>query len=273
MKKTLLSLIAAGGIAASAAAATISGSTSGDLIVGFYTTSGTGNGTSLMIDVGSFTQFLAGDSSTFSIGSVSVADLASTYSGGSPTNWYDRTDLSWGVIGAVKNTQTGTVSGSTNSYGTAAGKDTLFATAQNGANNAASQSLGANAIQGLYTFLNGKTSTTNSNTAFVSASSSTTSGSWAQVKDVAVNLDFKYFADNSVGVFTMPGASGTVTQDLYETVATDVSGTTGGVYKLGTLTLSSTGLSFTAIPEPSTYAAIFGVLMLGFAAYRRRFQK
>jgi hypothetical protein len=28
--------------------------------------------------------------------------------------------------------------------------------------------------------------------------------------------------------------------------------------------------SVTAVPEPSTYAAIFGALALGFVAYRRR---
>jgi len=39
---------------------------------------------------------------------------------------------------------------------------------------------------------------------------------------------------------------------------------------LGTLTLSSSGLTFTAIPEPSTYALILGVFALGFVMLRRR---
>jgi hypothetical protein len=39
---------------------------------------------------------------------------------------------------------------------------------------------------------------------------------------------------------------------------------------LGTLTLSSSGLTFTAIPEPSTYAMILGVFALGFVMLRRR---
>jgi hypothetical protein len=44
-----------------------------------------------------------------------------------------------------------------------------------------------------------------------------------------------------------------------------------GAYDIGTFSLSSSGeLTFTAIPEPSTYAAILGALTLGVAAYRRR---
>ena len=44
-----------------------------------------------------------------------------------------------------------------------------------------------------------------------------------------------------------------------------------GAYDIGTFNLSSTGeLTFTAIPEPSTYAAILGALTIGIVAIRRR---
>jgi len=271
MKKLLLSLLAAGSLAASASAALTA--TSGDLIIGFYATGGTGQGTSVMIDAGSFTSFIAGNGSTFAIGGFSSTDLVNTYG----ATWYDRTDLSWGVIGGVKNTQSGTVASSTNAFGTAAGKDTLFATAQNGFGTSSAQSLGASPIQALYTYINGKTANGVGTTTYIGTNSNTTSGSWVFQRDTATNLDFKWYADNSVGSLSMPGVVGTATQDLYETVANDVSGTTGGIYNLGTFSLTSSGLSFTsavtAVPEPSTYAAIFGVVMLGFAAYRRRFQK
>jgi hypothetical protein len=44
-----------------------------------------------------------------------------------------------------------------------------------------------------------------------------------------------------------------------------------GAYDIGTFSLSSGGeLTFTAVPEPSTYAAILGALTLGVVALRRR---
>jgi hypothetical protein len=44
-----------------------------------------------------------------------------------------------------------------------------------------------------------------------------------------------------------------------------------GAYDIGTFNLSSSGeLTFTAIPEPSTYAAILGALTIGIVAIRRR---
>jgi hypothetical protein len=44
-----------------------------------------------------------------------------------------------------------------------------------------------------------------------------------------------------------------------------------GAFDIGTFNLSSSGeLTFTAIPEPSTYAAILGALTLGVVAIRRR---
>ena len=55
---------------------------------------------------------------------------------------------------------------------------------------------------------------------------------------------------------------------LYELQPT-VSGTAAAV-DLGTFTLSSTGLTFSAIPEPSAYAAVLGALTLGFVMIRRR---
>lgn len=53
------------------------------------------------------------------------------------------------------------------------------------------------------------------------------------------------------------------TQDLY--VRFSASNVTGG-----TLSLDNVGFSATAVPEPSTYAAIFGVIAIAFAIVRRR---
>ena len=46
--------------------------------------------------------------------------------------------------------------------------------------------------------------------------------------------------------------------------------TTQGLLTMNTGTMTSFSVSGTAVPEPSTYAALFGVGALGFAAYRRR---
>ncbi len=271
MKKILYSLLAVGALATSAFATPASG----DLIIGFYTSAGTGSGTNIMIDAGQFSQFLAGNGSTFSIGGFSATDLANTYSTGGGSNWYDRTDLSWGVIGAIKPTQSGVLAA--NSQGFGAVKDTLFATAQAGFGNTSAQSLGANVINPIYTYLAGSTVNGVGSATYIVPTASGVAGSFIQEKNAAANLDFKYFTSNSVMTYSMPGVVGTATQDLYETIPSGVSGTTGGVYKLGTFALTSSGMTFTdvgtaAIPEPSTYAMIAGAIMLGFVALRRRFQ-
>jgi subtilisin-like proprotein convertase family protein len=38
-------------------------------------------------------------------------------------------------------------------------------------------------------------------------------------------------------------------------------------------TLGNWGLELTGVPEPSTYASIFGIMALGFAVYYRKFRK
>ena len=43
------------------------------------------------------------------------------------------------------------------------------------------------------------------------------------------------------------------------------------IFDLTNLTISSSG-GGAAVPEPSTYAAIFGAAVLGFATYKRRGQ-
>ena len=81
--------------------------------------------------------------------------------------------------------------------------------------------------------------------------------------------NFNYFASGPV----VGNTSATSSLNLFELQPT-VSGTAAGV-DLGTFTLSSSGLTFTAasaIPEPSTYAMILGAAALGFVMMRRRQQ-
>jgi hypothetical protein len=65
--------------------------------------------------------------------------------------------------------------------------------------------------------------------------------------------------------------SGTTELELYDLVQT--SGGTAAGSPIGFFTLNSAtgGLTFTVIPEPSTYAAILGALTVGFVLFRRRF--
>ncbi len=78
------------------------------------------------------------------------------------------------------------------------------------------------------------------------------------------------FAFNSGGP-VVGNTSATSSLTLYELLPTS-SGTAAPI-DLGTFTLSSSALTFTAytaIPEPSTYAAILGALAIGFVMIRRR---
>jgi len=79
------------------------------------------------------------------------------------------------------------------------------------------------------------------------------------------------FQNFNVGAIAVVGTSNTL--NLYSLLPGTGSG--GSSTKLGFFTLTDTSgvfsLSFTAIPEPSTYAAILGALTIGFVLVRRRF--
>lgn len=83
-------------------------------------------------------------------------------------------------------------------------------------------------------------------------------------QDLTGGNNFNYYSGSVVG----NTGSSSSSINLYELQPTS-SGTAPGV-ELGTFTLTSSGLTFTAIPEPSTYAAVLGVLTLGFVLLRRR---
>ena len=72
--------------------------TTGDLILGFRATSGTGQNVNLEVNLGSVSQFQGqAAGTTLSISRLSAADLAATYGAA----WASRTDLYWGIVGTA----------------------------------------------------------------------------------------------------------------------------------------------------------------------------
>jgi hypothetical protein len=70
----------------------------GDIILGFYATSGTGAGQDLEVDLGNATKFMTATPGQVinlsGSAGLALADLTSTYG----TGWASNPDLSWGVI-------------------------------------------------------------------------------------------------------------------------------------------------------------------------------
>jgi hypothetical protein len=84
------------------------------------------------------------------------------------------------------------------------------------------------------------------------------------------NINFAT-ASTTRGEYTGSRTSGATIAD-YRTLVNDPSNWTTAT-GAGNLVLNTTAFTVSAIPEPSTYASIFGVLALAGAALRRRSRK
>ena len=97
--------------------------------------------------------------------------------------------------------------------------------------------------------------------------SSSTNNSWTKGESSLVTSP-SVFGDFSRASFEQTASNAFLTADLYQ-----YQKGVDALY-LGSIALSNTGdLTFTAVPEPSTYAMILGALTLGFVAVRRRLVK
>ena len=105
--------------------------------------------------------------------------------------------------------------------------------------------------------------------------------SWARVNpNLATNTAYAAFVNssllNTAVTATTTGTAGQLagkTDSALDLV--QLSGVAGAVSEkfLGTLALTTVGeVYFTAVPEPSVYAAVLGIATLGFVALRRRKQ-
>ena len=89
-----------------------------------------------------------------------------------------------------------------------------------------------------------------------------------EVKEISINdlkagvtIDEIVFTDSDIFTFVF---------SIDQTLVPELAGTGEGVGLEFTTGSTQLTLSGTAVPEPSTYAAIFGALALGFVIYRRR---
>ncbi len=226
----------------------------GDLVLGFNKSSSTGSTSNVEVTLGSIDNFKTGG--TYATGSevflnqLSVGDLNGTYGTGTGSAGWKASGTTWAVVG-------------TNGAG---GGNTLWGTQSVAEAPGSDQGAGANIIAAMYNGLNGHAQSANASSAVVSTADV---NSWKNQS----SGNFSYWQNtifrNDSGIANV-GTS--VSIGLYEYVQGAVSSTLLGTFKL----YNDGGFSFTsaaaAIPEPSTYAALLGIVTLGIVAIRRRRQ-
>ena len=239
---------------AAAAQAQVVSAGLGDMILGFKKTGATNN---LEVDLGNISNFQSGG--TYATGSevflsqLSAADLTAQFG-----TWTALSSVTFGVAG-------------TNGAG---GGFTIWASDKNlvtALNPGASQGTAAAAIATVYTGLNNASVTANSN--FAAAILASGAQSWSTKSGAGNNFGGTFLNNLASNTTALTGSGGStfVALDLYQLVNGGAAQTTAD--RIGQFKLYDDGTfsyTFTAIPEPSTYAAILGVVTLGVVALRRR---
>jgi hypothetical protein len=258
VNKYLTTMLAVGGAALLAATASAQNATvsynDGDLNMGFRVISGTGSASDILTDLGNVSNFVglaSGTVLTFTSSNPSTgignldADLIATFG----SDWFSRIDsgtggaaLRWGAVATVSFAGDGASGDPVN---------TLYATRDSGSapwQRAANQNTGRSAVAGMgENSYDLSTSTGNSNFNVVQAGSQ--NGSWIFYAPggpgATGGAQFGYFSPTveATGIGLLP---------LYR-----IQPGTGASVLLGNFSLDSAGdLTFTAIPEPSTYAML-----------------
>jgi len=270
------SLVALTAASAAIAATTTDTFNSGDVLVGFYSDTGTG-GTSkmnLMVNLGSYTNFDNKDGATTNFSSSIVSDLVATYG----SSWNTRTDISWSVAGFIFPAKDGLP------------RNTVFATSPRANVSDAPIAIASNTDS--FLSANARTPIAGIATAFNYVETTANSTLNVLVSDASGGINNNVSANSfrtklaanapQFGYINTNDTNGSNVSDFYAVLPTDgtapsgtaaASGYTLGSNKLGYFTLDSNGLSFTstaAIPEPSTAAALAGIVVLGCVVSRRR---
>jgi hypothetical protein len=265
----LLAAAALAALAPSARAQTTLSYSTGDLVLGFNDPNVAGD--DYVVDLGQASYFLtlAQTPGTTNVtasdpayGGASLGNLASDLSTIFGTTWYDNNaqgdNVQWGIIGASgKSAATGSIP-----------KDTIFLTQPEnfpgaGSNDPSEGSTGTqtgwnNQIIGFTTVGNGfnaATTSTNSNYAVEEPTSFTDAWSNNNLNSNAFGTNLNIEQSQNAGLTDIGPTNSQL--DLYELLPTSEGGTGTGT-ELGSFTLSTSGqLEFTsAVPEPSTYAAV-----------------
>jgi hypothetical protein len=256
-------------IATANAQSTISAN-AGDVILGFYATSGTGAAYDVEVDLGSVEQFLnATPGETIQLtgpNALAEADLAATYG----TNWASDPDLFWGAI-TTNQASTTAIPG--------APLYTTFVTDPEStpgtlnppwiSGTKFAQEVPSGLIESVIIGLNGTTSTANSS---VTSIVPTSLGDSYYAADFHVaNTSFDAYTPTIDNAVTNVDASGNSISDFYELTSTnpETPGQLIGTFKLN----GDFGFEYTAaIPEPSSIGltGVGFLSLIGFVALRRR---
>jgi len=264
-------------------AATAHAQLPGDLVLGFSETS---IGTNVEVDLGAASNYA---SSGDTPGTYNIANLSSDLTAAYGSGWTTDQNLSFAIIGS---NSFGSSSGSGPKRSIWADAYTYPATPYVTGSSSTGNSSANGAITGMYTGSAGSfggsstTTLTDINGSMVSIGSNTvtlhamstatsTSGSLAASWGASGNFNIPNTTASSLFQSAAVGTNGAATEEVFYFAGTatgqnavDIQAVNG---QTSYFTLGTNGeLSFTVVPEPSTYAAIIGVAVLGYSLLRRR---
>jgi hypothetical protein len=262
LKAGLLLISASLGLTATGSAATATYNP-GDIFMGFRADSASGITQSVLVNLGPASQFRDATSSfTVPVGNIG-GDLTAVFG----TNWHQRTDLFWSVVGANTNATTGTVDGDPARTLYATKPEVTIGVQTTPFNRGSSATQGPPAQKMLDMAAAFVTSQVESGNNSI-RQDNITANSYFQFQ--ATSLSFSYFSPRTEGNFAN-GPAGTAL-DLFR--MTTGSSSLQGTYE-GTFTIKSDGevtFNTSPVPEPSTML-LTATLALGATLQRRRSKK
>ena len=255
-----------GALVAASSSFAVTTAASGELVLGFGATGGTGSSLNLEVALGTVSNYTAlSDGNLHSLGRLSGADLAATYG----ADWTTRADLNWGIIGFTGNSLNNTVWASKEQAVVGTMGTPWAKMPASGGNTAGS------VIKSTVAGLTAAAATANSSYAGVLETSALQS--WYTTQGTTGSAFKTPYETDTLNNSTAFGTNSYVVSDLFQMVNTSAgqSSYVGsfGIDNTGGLWFSNDASDFAAIPEPSTYAMILGALTLGLVAVRRRMVK